>query len=49
MAIEENKRIERIVELLKKHEALINETDKGSIEINFSGSKENVAIKFHVQ
>lgn len=49
MNIDSNKRIERIIEALKKYEELINDSEKGAIEINFSGSKENISIKFHVQ
>lgn len=48
MSIQESKRIQRIIEALEKHKDLINDSDKGTIEINFSGDKENVSIKFHV-
>lgn len=46
---EESTRLQRIIEALTKHEALLNASDKGTIEIHFSGSKENVSIKFIVQ
>lgn len=42
-------RLERIIEKLLKHKKLLEEIDKGSIEINFSGDSETVQIKIVVK
>lgn len=38
-------RTEKIIEYLIKRKELINQTEKGSIEINFSGDKISPSVK----
>lgn len=40
-----NSRTEKIIEYLRKRQELIDKSDKGSIEINFSGDKTVPSIK----
>ena len=40
-----NERTEKIIDFLHKRKDLINEAEKGSIEINFSGDKIVPSIK----
>lgn len=40
-----NTRVEKIIEYLRKRQELIDKSDKGSIEINFSGDKIVPSIK----
>lgn len=44
-----NSRLERILKKLLQQEDLLEQVEKGSIEINFSGSSETVAIKVVIQ
>lgn len=45
MSKETENRLERIISKLRANEELINNSDKGSIEINYAGSNVVVSIK----
>lgn len=47
--VKKDSRLERLIEKLIEKQDLINEEEKGSIEINYSGKSETIQIKVVIQ